>query len=520
MNPELLKMLAVLAQNPAAINQALSASSVEALNAALTSSLASQNAPIAKMDLIPEALKATMVQSGSATSGFTAYDLEAPGKLLYPVLTPLRNMIPRASGKGGIQAAWRAITAINTTGIKPWVSEGNRGGVIAVTFQDYTASYKGIGIESSATFEAQYAGQTFDDLRKRASQTGLQSLMIQEEYAILGGNNSLALGTTPTPSTSASTTGGTLSTTQSIIAVALTFDGYMSFSPNAPATNLVQQTIRTNADGSSDTLNNGVGQKSAAASQAVSGSTASITATFTGVRGAMGYAWFWGTAGSETLGAVTTAPKLVITAAAAGTQLASTLVAADYSQVSQAFDGLLTQALKSTSNSYYADLGGNGLTADGRGGIVEIDAFLKNRWDLYRLNPEIIWVSSREANTITQAVLTGTSTPAFRFNINAEQGMLAGGMMVATYLNKYGMNGTTTVQIRQHPNMPAGTILATQSTLPYDLADVPNVIQIRTRQDYYMIEWPLRTRKWEYGVYADEVLQVYFPPALSVITGI
>ena len=51
--------------------------------------------------------------------------------------------------------------------------------------------------------------------------------------------------------------------------------------------------------------------------------------------------------------------------------------------------------------------------------------------------------------------------------------------------------------------------------LPYPLAGVGNLMQIRTRQDYYQIEWPLRTRRYEYGIYADEVLQHYFPPALG-----
>ena len=49
--------------------------------------------------------KSTFAQSSSATSGLTFYDLELGAKFLYPVLTPLRNMIPRVSGKGGIQAS-------------------------------------------------------------------------------------------------------------------------------------------------------------------------------------------------------------------------------------------------------------------------------------------------------------------------------------------------------------------------------------------------------------------------------
>jgi hypothetical protein len=68
--------------------------------------------------------------------------------------------------------------------------------------------------------------------------------------------------------------------------------------------------------------------------------------------------------------------------------------------------------------------------------------------------------------------------------------------------------------------MPPGTILFTTNRLPYPLSNVTNVMQIRTRRDYYQIEWPIRTRKYEYGVYADEVLQHFFPPSSGIITNI
>jgi hypothetical protein len=70
------------------------------------------------MNLVGLEKSGTFSESASATSGLTFYDLELGAKFIYPVLTPLRNMIPRVSGKGGIQAAWRAITAINTTGLR------------------------------------------------------------------------------------------------------------------------------------------------------------------------------------------------------------------------------------------------------------------------------------------------------------------------------------------------------------------------------------------------------------------
>jgi len=465
-----------------------------------------------------EAYKATFNQSGSPVTGLTYYDLEAGAKVLYPVLTPLRNEIPRVSGRGGTQSNWKAVTGINTTGIRIGVSEGNRGGVISVSTADYNASYRGIGLESSATFEAEMAAEGFDDVKARAAQSGLQSLMIQEEFAILGGNGSLQLGTAPTPSVAVSASGGALAATQFVRVVALTLEAYAN---GSVAGGCAGSITRTNADGSQDTFGGGTSQRSAAATATISSGTAnSIAATVAPVRGAVAYAWYWGTvSGSETLGAITTVPAVTITAAAAGTQV-STDHTADNSVNNLIFDGLLTQAFKSGSNAYYKNMAGSALTADGAGGIVEIDAALQHFWDNYRLAPDTLWVSSTEALRMSRLILDGKSNGAFRIVINPEQGGMIGGVMIATYLNRFGMAGASQVKIRLHPNMPAGTVLFTTRELPYPLNDVSNVMQIKTRKEYYQIEWPRVTRKYEYGVYADEVLQHYFPPSLGVITGI
>jgi hypothetical protein len=468
--------------------------------------------------------KSTFAESASATSGLTYYDLEPGARLLFPVLTPLRNSIPRVSGKGGVQAAWRAITAVNSSGLRIGVSGGNRGGVAAMTTKDYIANYKGLGIETSVDFEAQYAGQGFDDLRALAAQTGLEALMIGEEAMILGGNASLALGATATPTLAASSSGGALATgTLSVIAVALSLDGLM----NASVANGIQaQITRTNADGSSDSFGGGAAQKSANATVSVTGPSGSVTASVAASRGAPGYAWFWGAAGSEVLGAITTINSLVIAASATGTQTAASLPAADFSSNALAFDGLLTQAFASGSGSLIVTqpngVAGTGtpLTADGAGGIVEIENVLKTNWDIYRLSPDEVWVSSQEAMNISKKVLSAGSNAAQRFIFDATNQAFAGGVMATTYKNKYSMAGPKSLDIKVHPNMPAGTMLFLTRKLPYPLANVGNVIQMRTRQDYYQIEWPLRARRYEYGVYADEVLQHYFPPSMSVITNI
>jgi hypothetical protein len=488
--------------------------SLEALTKALASAPVLENIPGTDLK------KSTFEQSGSATSGLTYYDLELGAKMLYPVLTPLRNEIPRVSGKGGIQANWRAITAINTTGVRIGVSGGNRGGAIAVQTADYSAAYKGIGIEDSVDFEAQYAGQGFDDIRAIAAKVGLESLMLGEELLLLGGNGTVPLGTTPAPSVGVVSTGGSLAATQVVNCVALTLEGYVNASV---AGGIPLAVTRTNTDGSSDTFGGGSAAISADATATISsGTTNSITCSVAAVRGAVAYAWFWGTTASNgVLGAITTTNTYTITAAATGTQsVTATGITNDNSVNALVFDGLLTQAMKSGSNAYYRSLNGAELTADGAGAIVEIDVALKSFWDNYRLTPDTIWVSSQEALTISQKILAGNANGAYRIVVNMEQGMMVGGVMVATYLNRFSMAGAKVLQVRIHPNMPAGTILFTTSRLPYPLSNVSNVFQVRTRQEYYQIEWPLRSRKYEYGVYADEVLQHYFPPSMGVITNI
>lgn len=484
-----------------------------------------QRTPIADPRL-PEALqKSTFAQPGSATSGLNFYDLELGAKFVYPVLTPLRNEIPRVSGKGGIQANWRAVTGVNTTGMRPGVSGGNRGGVIVVSTQDYTAAYKGLGLEDNVDFEAQYAGMGFDDVRGIAAKTLLEALMIAEEYTILGGNGTVPVnGGNATPTPNLTVNGTTGSTNYYVVGVALSVDAVL----NARPTGVDGSITRTNADGSTDTFGGGAAKVSAEATTATGNatlsSTNSITAALTApVLGAAGYAWYIGTtSGTDYFAGVSSAPTFTFTvpvatlAAISGIQKASDLGANDNSTNSLVFDGLIYQAIKTSSNAYVKAISGT-LTSDSAGGIVEIDAALKDRWDTYRLGPDTMWVNSQQALDISKKILANGSSGAQRFVFNSVQDALNAGVMVRTYLNRFSMAGGQTIDIKIHPNMPAGMILMTSKKLPYPLSNVGNVVQVRTRQDYYQIEWPLRSRKYEYGVYTDEVLQHYFPPSMILL---
>jgi len=98
---------------------------------------------------------------------------------------------------------------------------------------DKTAAYISLGIENSVTFEADAASQGFQDTKAQAVESALRSLMIQEEKMLFGGNSSIALGTTPTPTT-ALVAGGSLADAAYIVyCVALTHDGYLRSSVSA-----------------------------------------------------------------------------------------------------------------------------------------------------------------------------------------------------------------------------------------------------------------------------------------------
>lgn len=492
-----------------------------------TASFTQQTLDLMKAAQPGDLIKAWTQPTGP-TTGIQNYDLQKPALSLFPVLTPLRNKTPRVSAEGGIQANWRAITGINVNGMEIGVSEGNRGGVTTTSTADYYAAYRAIGLEDFVTEEARYSAEQFMNILARAQTNLLWSTMIGEEKLILGGQSTYGLGQPAAPTVADVTAGGTLAanTTYSVIVAPLTLAGYMNGSVAGGVRGLVS---RTNIDGSTDQYGGGTGKLSANTTVATANNgtnTHSLTASVAPVAGAAGYGWFWGAPGAEVLGAITTINSLVISAPAAGTQTAASLGANDNSANSLVFDGLLAQIAKPGSNGYVYQMPtgtagiGTGLTADGDGGIVEIDAALQHFWDNYRLSPSTIWVSSQEQTNITKKVLQGSSNGAQRFVLNVEQGNVKGGELVTAYLNKYGMDGARALPVKNHPNLPPGTILFDTDTLPYPLNGVNNVVQMRMRQDYYATLWPMTKRRREFGVYADGVLQNYFPPAFGVITNI
>jgi len=487
------------------------------------------------MTLMKEALSSARLDLSKAvttSTGLAYYDLQGPAKNLYPTITKLRNMTPRVGRPSGYGTAahWKQITALTGSGFDAmgWIPEGQRSAAMSYTATDKSASYVTLGEEDYLTFEAEAAGAGFEDLNSTVSLRLLQKTMRKEETGLLGGNASLPLGVPSTPTLSAPSDSNSTLTAQtySVIVVGLTAEGWLNCKGNATTGFTPSKTI-TGMDGQTYTLNGGNSNVSANATVAVA-SGHGLAASVTPINGAVAYAWFAGTAGSETLQEITTVNCAYFNAPlASGRQAATTVTADNSTNAGLAFDGFLVNAFEGgTVTTQPTGTNGVGapLTASGRGSIVEIDTLLENMWNAYRLGPTVIFVSSQEQKNITNKVLSNSSVPLLRYDVDGASGQpyaITAGGQIKYYYNPFDGDGVT-IPVVPHPDLTPGTLFAHCERLPewYQSNEVPNVAEVITRRDYYRVDWPLRTRRREYGVYAEEVLAVYAPFGVGILTKI
>lgn len=474
-----------------------------------------------------------LAKTVTVSTGLTAYNLRAPSLLFSPTITPVRNSLKRTQlPNPGPAANWKYINGLsNTPNFMGWVPEGRRSGSITYSATNASAAYATMGTEDSVTDEAKFAAVGFEDEEALIQLRSLYKLMQIEENSLIWGNASAALSAPSTPTLSAAGTGATLpAATYSVICVPLTGMGYQHASLTGGV--LTPQSITSNDGNGSYTLNGGSGPKSAAATQAVTlGQT--LGATVPVVSGAVAYAWYVGTAGSETLQAITTINSVAISAPLAGSRQAASAITADWSTNATGYDGMITQAFKNSSLAYINALGTGGagagtqLTAVGNGEVTQIRDMLKGMWDAYKISVTALYVSSQEMTSITKLVLAGGSSPLVRLNSAATGGAPAdvrytAGAVVGWYFNPYTADGGKFIPILLHPNMVPGTIFGYAEVLPatYMSNETPTVAELLVRQDYYVEKWPKVSRTQFYGTYCQTVPAIYAPFCLAVITNI
>ena len=492
-------------------------------------------------------------------TGLNFYYLEPQAKNIYPVFYPILASTPRTNPMfngmkvGGTAVNWKAIVGIDQGGY-PGTSEGNRNAFMNITERDFSAPFKFLGKDTQVSFQAQQMGLGFDDNIALAQLSLLNALLNDEERMMLygnsgdsghGGANGYVLGTTPTPvlaQNTDSTTGQLPANSYNyVFCVALTPWGVQM----ASSTGVGLPYLRTNADGSTDTINGGTAIVSLVSNgPIVTDSThTSLSASVAAVRGAVGYAWYLAQNVSPTTAnaffsqiSSTPSAKLTVynnTYQAANAQSTTVGGAAgnltnDHSYNNLDFDGLLTWTFNystSVQPSYWKDLGGAGFTANGDGSIAEFEAVMDYLWQNYKITIDKIYVGGNLIDSISKAILTasGGGTAAQRLNFNMDEGgRITGGVKVVQYRSKYSTTGAAKVlDVITHPWLPNGVVYFDLINNPYPAAgnSIPAVRRIVSLEDHFSIKWPYRKLQHEMGVYCFETMEHYIPFGTAVLTG-
>ena len=146
--------------------------------------------PSEMADALKERLEKEWTTTAPISDGLVPYDLEAPAKLLTPRPTPLRNTIPRVKGQGAVRR-FKVISGFTGTGTggitttQPGITESTQNTFLGQTLvrppqisyagYDVNLSYVSWGLSDFVSWQAEYEGQGFEDVRSLSNTALLYS---------------------------------------------------------------------------------------------------------------------------------------------------------------------------------------------------------------------------------------------------------------------------------------------------------------------------------------------------------
>lgn len=446
-------------------------------------------------------------------TGFQPYNLQPVALMLYPQLSPLRNMLPRVKGKGR-RAEYKAVTAVNNTNLSGFTGEGASASVVKTTAADITATYRTMALADFVTFESQWAGAGFLDSKATAVVNLLRAMMIQEEANLLFGQNSAASATEQAPgavgaaptitSAVSSVTGGSIATG---VTYAVKQTVVTAFGESLPSAAEKTFTVASGTTGSC------VVTPVFPAGQPVIGFR-----LYAGVTGGPYYLVQSGNVASVPSSAVTPGGVTCLTNGDAITLTSipgsgGTPPASDGSAGANAWNGIYPQMW-----------GGSGATLINQGGALTtagIDGVFKSLWNGYRADPDNVFCNVQESIKLTNLTL-GAGAPYYVM-VN-EQNAATGLFRVARLTNK--ATGSE-VPVKVHPTLPQGTMLVLSTKLPgwYVPTDVQAVMEMDACQDYIEIDYPptyntTNGAQWTVEVRLFATPKLYVPGLCGALYGI
>jgi hypothetical protein len=511
-------------QDPMAAMEALASSKSLTADAAagLQNALAAQR--LAMQDIQKE-----ITTTSPLSTSFAAFDLEAPAKLLTPRPTPLRNRIPRkkgvgtshrvkritgytGTGTGGQGQIWPGITETTQNNFAPGGANGlflERGPQISYTADDLVLPYNSYSLSDQVSFDANFSGLGYQDLRQLSSTSTLYATMLMEERMML-----MARGT-------ASGYSGALAAPTALVASSPAATG----SQTALAANTYFIYITSDAGISA----NGFGESivSAVASETVaSGDVLSVS--FTGATGALGYNVYvgttTGTANCKLVGTVKGGSTVIIQGAGATnlpannfafstTGPAASRANADTSAYATGYDGILPTVLG--PNSGFNNAINSAFSTSNPG--VEFQNVFAGLYESVKADPDIVLLNGNDRKQLSDAIKSG-STANYRLVINNPgDGGTTYGSIVTGLQNE--VTGKA-VDLMVHPWLNQGVAPVLSWTLPIPDTEVSDVWANFLVQDYMGIQWPVTQFTYDFSTYFRGTFFCTAPAWNGAVSGI
>jgi hypothetical protein len=495
-----------------ASNKSLSPEAVGSLNNALAS-----------QRLAMQDIQKDITLTSPLSTSFAAFDLEAPSKLLTPRPTPLRNKIARkkgvgtshrvkritgytGTGTGGQGQIWPGITESTTTAFGSINYE--RGPKISYTADDLVLPYNSYSLSDSVSFDANFSGMGYQDLRQLSSTSTLYATMLMEERMML-----MARGT-------ASGYSGALSAPTFTLA-----------SPVASGsqTALANTTYYVNVTADAGVSSSGFGESilGTEANTAVAAGDVLTITVGTAVAGALGYNIYVGTAtgaanlkyqgtlkgtGTFTIqgaGALVTGNNAAFTTTGAAASRAS----ADTSAYATGYDGILPTVLGANSGKNNSI---NSTFSTSNPG-VEYQNVFSSLYDSVKADPDEIFLNGSDRKQLSDAIKNG-STANYRLNLSQnEVGDYVGGAVIGGLHNE--ITGKL-VPLTVHPWLPQGVSPVLSYTLPIPDTEVSDVWANFMVQDYMGIQWPVTQFAYEFSTYFRGTFFCTAPAWNGAVSGI
>jgi hypothetical protein len=485
---------------------------------------ASLQTALASQRLAMQDIQKDITLTSPLSTSFAAFDLEAPAKMLTPRPTPLRNRIPRkkgvgtshrqkqilgytGTGTGGVGNTWPGITQDTTTTFGAINYE--RGPKISYAAQDLILPYNSYSLSDSVTFDANFSGLGYQDLRQLSSTSTLYATMLMEERMML-----MARGT-------ASGYSGALSAPTFTLASPVAASGQ---------TALANTTYYVNVTADAGISGNGFGESilgTEANTAVASGDVLTITVA-SPVTGALGYNIYVGTVtgaanlkyqgtlkgtGTFTIQGAGTQGLTGNNAAFTTTGAAASRANADTSAYATGYDGILATVLG--PNTGYNNAINSTFSTSNPGG--EFQTAFASMYQNVKADPDVVLLNGNDRKQLSDAIKSG-SNANYRLVINnpGEDGTTYGSVVTGLQNEVTGK----AVDLMVHPWLNQGVAPILSFTLPIPDTEVSDVWANFLVQDYMGIQWPVTQFSYDFSTYFRGTFFCSAPAWNGAVSGI